>query len=97
MADAMLTVAIDDHLKAAFEDAAHEADCPPEEFLRRLIREGLDRRADAREHDRWFRDEVHRALAEADDPATARIDNDDVDAAWRQRRSALLHRSDRQG
>jgi hypothetical protein len=64
-----------------------------EASLRRLIREALDRRADAREHDRWFRDEVQRALAEADDPATVRIDNDDIEAAWRQRRSALLQRS----
>jgi hypothetical protein len=35
---------------------------------------------DAAEHDRWFRGEVEQALAEADDPATEWVDNDQVKA-----------------
>ncbi len=45
-----------------------------------------------RGHDAWFRDEVERALREANDPAVRRIPHDEVRANWRRQRDELEKR-----
>jgi hypothetical protein len=45
---------------------------------------------DARDHDAWFRAEIMRAMAEADDPTVELIPNDVVKASWRLQRAALV-------
>lgn len=41
-------------------------------------------------HDRWFRGQVEQALAEADDPKTEWVSNEDAQADWADMRSKLM-------
>ncbi|MFM9861394.1 hypothetical protein RUR49_23290 [Pseudoxanthobacter sp. M-2] len=43
----------------------------------------------AAEHDVWFRAEVEMALAEADDPQTEWVSQDEVERGWGSQRAAL--------
>ncbi len=43
-------------------------------------------------HDAWFRTEIEKAMAEADDPSVERVPHEVVMASWRVWRAALLER-----
>lgn len=68
--------------------------------------EGKPRRADAAErlrqvhaaaeHDKWFREQVEIGLAEADDPNTQWVSNEEVEADWAIQRAELLARIERE-
>lgn len=47
-------------------------------------------RTDHQQHDVWFRDQVARGLAEADDPATVWVTREEAKASWAERRARLL-------
>ncbi len=64
--------------------------------LKPLARTRPDRAAamknanEAVEHDRWFRAQVEQGLAEADDPATQWISQEQARASWTEKRANLL-------
>ena len=43
-------------------------------------------------HDKWFRAQVEEAIAEADDPATVWVSNEDAKAQWAKKRAAMAAR-----
>ena len=47
------------------------------------------------EHDRWFRDQVKAALAEADKPETTFVPHDTVRDQWSAKRQALVKRAEK--
>jgi DNA-damage-inducible protein J len=49
-------------------------------------------KAEAQEHDRWFRSRVEAALAEADNPETTFVAHDTVRGQWAGKRQALAKR-----
>jgi len=50
--------------------------------------------AQAIEHDRWFREQIKTALAEADDHKTAFVPHDKVQSQWKAKRQVLLKQSE---
>lgn len=44
-------------------------------------------------YDEWFRAEIAAAIAEADDPNTKWITNEEVQASWKKKRAELLKRA----
>jgi len=48
---------------------------------------------EAAAHDRWFREQVDIGLAEADDPETQWVDNDEANESWAKKRAALLRQA----
>ncbi len=50
-------------------------------------------KADALEHDRWFRSQVEAALTEADKPETAFVSHATVRKQWSAKRQALAKRA----
>jgi hypothetical protein len=44
-------------------------------------------------HDKWFREQVAQAVAEADDPNAEWVSNEDANASWAQKRAALVKRA----
>ena len=51
-----------------------------------------DLSSEAIEHDRWFREQVERALIEADDPETVWISHEDVLKSFQRQREVLEER-----
>ena len=43
-------------------------------------------------HDKWFREQVELGLAEADDPNTEWVSNEDANKSWARKRAALVKR-----
>lgn len=43
-------------------------------------------------HDRWFREQIDIGVAEADDPGTQWVDNDEANDSWAKKRALLLKR-----
>lgn len=52
--------------------------------------EGTPNAEAAAEHDAWFRAEVQKALADADDPKAEWVSHDEVERDWAARRARLL-------
>lgn len=48
-------------------------------------------------HDKWFREQVELAIAEADGPNAEWISNEDADASWAKRRAELVKRAEKGG
>lgn len=95
MSDATFTFRVDGELKAVFTETAKSQDRTAAQLLRLLMREEVQREREAREHDAWFREEVERAVREADDPNVRRVPNAAVRSTWRQQRATLMKRSGR--
>jgi predicted transcriptional regulator len=89
VAETTFTFRLDDDLKQEFARLAADQERTAAQLLRVLMREAVQRDADERAHDRWFRAEVQRALAEADDDAVRRPGHDEVRATWSEQRIAL--------
>lgn len=89
MAESTFTFRVDDELKAAFAEVAVGQERTAAQLLRVLMRDAVHRDRELREHDRWFRGEVDRALAEADAPTTRRLDHGSVRSSWQQQRAAI--------
>ena len=53
----------------------------------------MKRAHEAAAHDEWVREEVTRAIAEADDPATSWMSQEEADASWARKRAALMKRA----
>lgn len=51
----------------------------------------------ALEHDRWFREQIQTALAEADKPETALVPHDVVQKKWATKRKALARKVGKSG
>lgn len=75
---AVLSVEVDVELRDQFMAEAEAADQPAAQVLGQLMREFIERRRQARDHDAWFRAEVEQGLREADDPNVARIPHEEV-------------------
>lgn len=45
---------------------------------------------EAASHNRWFREQVAQGIAEADDPNTQWVTNDEAKASWAKKRAALV-------
>lgn len=89
MAESTFTFRVDDELKAAFAEVAASQERTAAQLLRVLMKDAVHRDRELREHDRWFRGEVERALSEADDPATSRLAHESVRSSWQQQRAAI--------
>ena len=63
--EAVFTVKLESDLRDAFAAEAEAMHSPASQIVRELMREFVQRKREAREHDAWFRAEVQRAL---DDP-----------------------------
>lgn len=88
--DAMFTMKLEVELRDSFMAEAEAADRPASQLVRAFMRDFVQRRREAREHEAWFRGEVEQGVREADDPAVARIPDADVTRAWRRRRAELV-------
>ncbi|ANF56111.1 hypothetical protein A5892_00365 [Halotalea alkalilenta] len=53
----------------------------------------MKRAHEAAGHDEWFRAEVAKGIAEADDPNAQWVSHEDTNASWAARRAALLERT----
>lgn len=89
---AHLTVELEPELREALAAEAKAAGSSPAQLVHDLIDGFVRRQRDTREHDTWFREEVARALRDADDPTVARIPDEDVRVGWRIQRAELLRR-----
>ncbi len=94
MAKTTLTFRVDDDLKSAFAETAKAQDRTAAQLLRVLMRDTVQRKQEAREHDAWFRSEVEQGMREADDPAVHRIPHEQVRSNWRRQRADLVKRAD---
>lgn len=81
---------------ARFEllDATNYSDVPIAGKSRDDAAERLRKAHEAAAHDKWFREQVEIALAEADDPAAEWVTNEDATASWVERRAALAKRAE---
>ena len=73
-------------------------DVPSEEVIRKMIdswyrKQAVLPKAEALEHDRWFRSQVDAALAEADKPDTVFVPHTTVRDQWASKRQALASRA----
>lgn len=93
MNEATFTFRVDETLKSKFTDAARARDRTGAQLLRDFMRGVVSQQEGAVEYDAWFRQEVEAALAEANNPATQWISNEQAKregAAWRQRVRAAV-------
>lgn len=90
---AMFTMKLELDLRDQFVAEAKATDRPAAQVVREFMREFVQRQRNAREHDAWVRAEVVQGLAEAGDPASERIANEDVVAERREWRADLAKRA----
>ena len=64
--EAVFTVKLESELRDAFAEEAAAAHRPASDLVRGFMREFVERQRDARQHDKWFRTQVQRAI---DDPS----------------------------
>jgi predicted transcriptional regulator len=89
MADAAtLILTLDPDLLDRFVAEADAAMRPADDVLRDLVRDFVDGRRSSRDA------EIERALREADDPRTAFVSDEEVEAEWLRERAHLLRRID---
>jgi hypothetical protein len=63
--EAVFTLKLESELRDAFLAEAAEAHRPASQLVREFMRDFIQKRREAKEHDAWFRAEVQRAV---DDP-----------------------------
>jgi hypothetical protein len=93
MGDSTFTFRVDEELKAAFLQVAADQEHTAAQLLRVLMRDAVERRREAQQHDAWFRGEVEQAVRQAEDPAVDRMPHDQVASSWRQQRADLERRA----
>jgi predicted transcriptional regulator len=93
VADSTFTFRVDDELKTAFAEVAAAQEHTAAQLLRVLMRGAIGQWHESQNHDSWFRDEIAKAVAEADDPAVERISHDVVVTSWQQQRAELERRA----
>lgn len=71
---------------------AETADRPASQVVQKFMRDYVRRQREARDHESWFRAEVEKGIAEADDPNIRRISSEEIAANWRVQRAELLKR-----
>ena len=81
---------------ARFEllDATNYSDVPLVGKSRADASERLRKAHEAAAHDKWFREQVEIGLAEADDPATEWVTNEEANASWAKKRAELVKRAE---
>lgn len=84
---------LESELRNQFMAEAAAMDRPASQLVREFMRDFVQRRREAREHDAWFRAEVEQGMREADDPDTRRIFEDDAGPSWRRQRAKLEERA----
>jgi antitoxin component of RelBE/YafQ-DinJ toxin-antitoxin module len=89
VAESTFTFRVDEELKAAFAEVAASQERTAAQLLRVLMKDAVHRDRELREHDRWFRGEIERAVSEADDPVTPRLAHESVRSSWQQQRAAI--------
>ena len=90
---ALFTLKLEPELRDQFMAEAEATDRPASQLVREFMRDFVRRQQDVREHDAWFRAEVAKGLAEANDPTAVRLSHDEVAAERREWRAALAKRS----
>lgn len=73
-------------------DAAQYDPATIQTYTRPDRAEAMRKAREAIEYDQWFRDEVEKALIEADDPNTQWISHEEVTASWAVKRAELVKR-----
>jgi predicted transcriptional regulator len=91
MAEATFTFRLEEELKVAFTEAARAQDRTGAQLLRDYMRDVV-RQQQEQQHDLWLRQQIERALVEADSPDASFIDNDEVEAGWAEERVNLGRR-----
>jgi predicted transcriptional regulator len=89
VAESTFTFRLDEELKREFARVADGQERTAAQLLRLLMRETVQRDADEAAHDRWFRAEVERAMAEAEDVSIPRRGHADIRTSWHDQRTAL--------
>lgn len=85
---ATLTLTLDPDLLDSFVAEADAAMRPADDVLRDLVRDFVRARRSARDA------EIDHALREADDPRTAFVSDEEVEAEWSRERAHLLRQID---
>jgi predicted transcriptional regulator len=91
--DAVFTLKLEPELRDRFIAAAKSVDRPASQLVREMMREFVDSRLPAQEHEAWFRSEVEDALREADDPGVERVPDEEIALSWATDRTDLIARS----
>ncbi len=86
MPDSVFTFHVDEDLKAAFREAAKARAESDEQLLQGFMRDYVDSQQNDAEYDAWLRREVQIGLDSAN--AGNLISNDEVEAAFAERREA---------
>lgn len=90
MPKSTVVVRVDEELKSAFADAAKAADRTASQLLRDFMRDFVKSRAEAAEHDAWFRRKVADGIADA---RAGRVNSsEDVESHFAERRAATLRK-----
>jgi addiction module RelB/DinJ family antitoxin len=103
MADTVIRSRIDATLKLEAQTLLHKLGLSMSDAIRLFIHQvvaekglpfqiKLPERA-AREHDAWFRQQVHAAIEDADNPATVFIPHEQVQKEWAAKRKELTKQS----
>ena len=91
--ESVFSMKLESELRKQFMAEAAAIDRPASQLVREFMRDFVQRRRQARQHDAWFRAEVEQGMREADDPGTPRITQEDVTESWRGRRTQLAKRA----
>jgi predicted transcriptional regulator len=91
--EAVFTVKLESELRDAFAAEAAATHQSGSQLVREFMREFVQRRRDAREHDAWFRREVELAVREADDPRAAWDSQEEVKRRSASKRASWLGKS----
>lgn len=92
MSEATFTFRVDETLKHAFTTAAKSRDRSGAQLLRDFMRDFVQQRQEAADHDDWFRKEVAAGIAEAN--AGNLIPAAEVEARFAAKREATRRRLD---
>lgn len=90
--ESVFSMKLESELRDQFMAEAAAVDRPASQLVREFMRDFVQRRRQAREHDGWFRAEVEQGMREADDPLLRRIPHEDVTADWHRQRAELMKR-----
>ena len=91
--ESVFSMKLESELRDQFMAEAAAIHRPASQLVREFMRDFVQRRRQAREHDAWFRAEVEQGMREADDPGTRRIAHEDATAGWHRQRAELVKRA----
>jgi predicted transcriptional regulator len=90
--ESVFSMKLESELRDQFMAEAAAVDRPASQLVREFMRDFVQHRREAREHEVWFRAEVEQGVREADDPLVRRISHEDVTADWHRQRAELVKR-----